>query len=310
MRAATHHIGPAHDGGHVAGARSLCCCNGGGELAHGSALGKGFFHVRYRGVVVAGQGDAVLLAIGGEIGAVRLGIAGLVFFGLGYAFFKLGLAPAFFAGEIDPRVLDVFPLALARRVVHQRHHAHQRVVDKRRKQFQRIGRGQLAAHMQQVVCAQHATRRKVAQAFQHRVPFAAAHAVGVRLAHAQRVEHRGDSCRRNLGVMGQERRGVVPTHLGAGHEVALKIVGVHFHHAGNQVVALQVHGADGGAIALVYGADRAALALQAAVNYFVCQHQAGVGKGDGGACRSVHGAGEIACMATVRLATAWATTWS
>ena len=103
--------------------------------------------------------------------------------------------------------------------------------------------------MQQMLGPQHAALRKVTQAIKHRVPLAAAHALRVRLAHAQRVQHRGDASGRNFGVVRQERRCIVPAHLGAGHEVALKVVGVHFHHARNQVVALQVDGASDPAVA-------------------------------------------------------------
>ena len=60
----------------------------------------------------------MLFAIGGEVAAVGLGIAGLVLFGQGYALFKLGLTPALFAGEVNPRVLNIFPLPLARSMVH------------------------------------------------------------------------------------------------------------------------------------------------------------------------------------------------
>ena len=128
VRAAAHYIGPAHDGDHAACVRSLRRKHSRWEFAHACALGVGLIHMRHGGVVVAGQRDAMLFAIGGEIGAVRLRVAHLVFARQRYAGLKFFAAPAFFPAEIHPGMVDVFPLPLARRVVHHRNHAHQGVV--------------------------------------------------------------------------------------------------------------------------------------------------------------------------------------
>ena len=80
----------------------------------------GLLYVRYGGVVVAGQSNAVFAAQRHKVLSVRHSMLGLY----GFAVSELGLefvfTPAFFTCVIDACRIYVFPLSLARCVVHQR----------------------------------------------------------------------------------------------------------------------------------------------------------------------------------------------
>ena len=60
--------------------------------------------------------------------------------------------------------------------------------------------------------------------------------------------------------------------------MALKIVGVYFHHARHQIVTLQINRTADGACTLVYAFNGSTVAIQAAFDDFVIEYQAGVGK--------------------------------
>ena len=110
---------------------------------------------------MAGQCNLIVLTVLGEIGAVRFGITCLRILGHGHTLFKFLFGPAFFARKIDPSMLNVFPLTLTWRVVHDGHHFDQVVSHKWLEQFKGVGRWQFTTHMQKMISAQHTAIYKV-----------------------------------------------------------------------------------------------------------------------------------------------------
>ena len=161
MRPPANHIRSTHDGQHVARFGRLSRRNGGGKLTHASAFGKCLLHMRHGGVVMAGQSNLLVSTVLGEVGPMRFGITSLRILGHGHTLFKFLLGPAFFARKINPSMFNVFPLPLARRVVHDRNHFDQFMSVKRLEQFKGVGRWQLTTHMQKMVSTKNISRYKV-----------------------------------------------------------------------------------------------------------------------------------------------------
>ena len=68
--------------------------------------------------------------------------------------FELFVAPAFFAGKVNARLLDILPLALARGVVHQLDQSQTSVSVKRFKKLDGILGGKFAAYMKVMIRTQ------------------------------------------------------------------------------------------------------------------------------------------------------------
>ncbi len=290
MRAAAHHVGTAHHRQQTALARGLGGRQRGRELGHAGAFGMRLLHMGDGGVVVAGERDAVFAAVVHEVVAVRLGVLGLQALSVRHLVLELFLAPAFLAGVVDPRVFQVFPLALARRVVHQRDQRQAFMPVEGLEQVDGVVRRQLAAHVQVVVGAQHVFGGTGVQRLQHRVPRRATQAFVVGVAHTQRVKHGSDTGGGDLGVVRQQRRHLGPLHLGARHQVALEVVGVHLDEAGHEEVAFQVDGLRQRTVAGAEPGDATGLHRQAAGLHGVRQNQTGVLEHDGRVHGVAHGA--------------------
>jgi hypothetical protein len=228
------------------------------------------------------------------VAAVRLGVPGLQRGRMRHLAFELLGTPALLARVVDARDLDVLPLALARRVVHQRDQRHARMAVEGLEQLDGVGRGQLAAHVQVVVRTQQVFLAAVVERGERLVPGAAAQALGVGLADAQRVEDGGDAGGGHLGVVRQQRGHLGPLHLRARHQVALEVVGVHLDQAGQQVVALEVDGGHAG-VAVVQRGDAAVHHRETALHQLVRQHHAGVGEHH----RSAHWRTSAPCAAVL-----------
>ena len=167
------------------------------------------------------------------------------------------------------------------------------------KQINGIGRWQLTAHMQVMVCAQQVFTGAQVQRFKHGFPVAATQAFVVGVAHAQSVKDRGDARGRHLCIVGQQRGQRGPLHFGPGHQVPLKVVGVHLDKTGHEVVALHVPALRFQRSALVDRMDAPVFDGDAAQHLFGGQHQAGIFKHNG-----AHGALLNWVTSTRRVATA------
>ena len=130
--------------------------------------------------------------------------------------------------------------------------------------------------MQMVVGPQQILLGALLDRADHRVPGATAQAVGVGIAHAQCVKHGGDARGGHFGVVCDQSGHLGPLHFGPGHQVALKVVGVHLDKAGHEVVALQVPALRVRRRALVHRMDAALVNRHAALHHLGGQDQVGV----------------------------------
>jgi len=72
--------------------------------------------------------------------------------------FELRVGPALLAGVVDACMLNVVPLSLAGRVIHQRDQPQPRAAHEGFEQLACIRCRQFATHVDEVICAQHAGR--------------------------------------------------------------------------------------------------------------------------------------------------------
>ena len=94
---------------------------------------------------------------------------------------------------------------------------------------------------------------------------------------AQRIQYRGDAGGGALRVMRDHRRARGPARVAARLHLAFQIVGVHVHHAGNQIVAIEIDRARAGC-ATHNIADHRAIDRHGAEDHLVTEHQAGIGQ--------------------------------
>ena len=120
MGSATHHIGSAHHNPQACGSRRCGGYDGRWKFRNGDAIGSRLGNMLCGRVIVARDRDPMLPSPGNEVGAVGAGVAPLGLRGFCNMTIKLVQTPAFLAGEIGSCMRDFRPLALARRVVHQR----------------------------------------------------------------------------------------------------------------------------------------------------------------------------------------------
>jgi hypothetical protein len=115
-------------------------------------------------------------------------------------------------------------------------------------------------------------RRPRARAAQrgHRVvqPLGAYRAL-VEVAHAHRVEHRGDAGASDLRIVSEQRGKRRPAHAGTRFEVLLEVVGVQLHLAGDQRVAVEVLRGGQRGHAPIQAGDRSGAHLERADEDFV-----------------------------------------
>ena len=147
---------------------------------------------------------------------------------------ELVVVPALVAVE-GAEALQVAPLALARRVVHHRHQAQQRMVGIGLEHFHHARIGDFAAQVEQMIGAQQiggARRGDALDRIRQDAPALAAVAV---VADADRVEHGGDAGADDLRIVRQHRRqGRRPDRAGARLEMLLHVVGMDLDQARQQ----------------------------------------------------------------------------
>ncbi len=144
------------------------------------------------------------------------------------------------AAAHGPVAVEIGILADAGAVIHQADHAHPPVVRHRVEQRHQVGGGQFAAQMEEVVAFQQpGTGQGVA--IRHAVQEGAdAVLLETEIAQAQRIQHRGHAGGGALRVMRDHGRAGGPARIAAWVDLALQVVGVHVHHARNQVIPVQV----------------------------------------------------------------------
>ncbi len=241
----------------------------------------GLLHMGCSGVVVAGQRNAVAAAVIHKICTVWLRVAVLQFRRQGHLAFEFFIRPAFFPRVVNTRDVNVFPLALTGRMVHQRDQRQAWVTLKWFEQINGVGRRQLAPHMQVVVCAQQVFLCAQVDRLDHRVPGTAAQTFRIGIAHTQCIKNSGNACCSHLCIVGHERWHFSPLHFGPRHQMALEVVGVHLDKTRHEVVALQVQAIGTPCAALIHRLNAPALHSQTTVHHFGGQHQTGIFENDG-----------------------------
>mgnify|MGYP001191752746 CR=1 FL=1 len=102
--------------------------------------------------------------------------------------------------------------------------------------------------------------------------------VEAEITEAERIEHRGHAGRGALRVMREHRGTGRPAGIAARLHLAFEVVGMHVHHAGDQVVALQVARAGRVAAAGLHIGDAPVADQQRAVDDLTGQDEEGVGQ--------------------------------
>ena len=146
-----------------------------------------------RRVVVGGQRHAALARKGREPCTLRRGPARLALGRDANLVVEPRVAPALLARVVGTRTVQVDPLPLPGRVVHERKQTQPAVRHVRLEQRARIRRRQLASHVEVVIGAQRARGLERVEHVEQRALVVGAEAVAVRVAHADGVEHRGDA---------------------------------------------------------------------------------------------------------------------
>ena len=141
-------------------------------------------HVCCGSVIVAGQCNLVGSAVIYKKATMRLCKFSLQVVGASHLLLKLLLAPALFTGVVNARLLNVLPLPLPGRVVHQRDQGQAFMTLKRFKQCNGVGCGQFTAHMQMMVGAQQPLPSTVVNRVQYITPGTPPQAFSVGLADA------------------------------------------------------------------------------------------------------------------------------
>jgi len=154
MRSTAHQIGRAHHDAQPLAARRARRGLRGRKLGDDKSAFDRLEHVLGQRVVVTGERDMAAAAQLEQAQPVALRIAGLHVLPLAHDLSEVLVAPALIALRVDTKALDVHPLPLPRRVIHDRHELHVSVVEKGRHDRQHVVARELAAHVQQVFCTQ------------------------------------------------------------------------------------------------------------------------------------------------------------
>ena len=240
MRPAAHHVGRSHEHEHTVFGGMARRLHRRGELADGDAVAEGFFNVFHKRVVVARHRQASLPAEShnGRGIVLRAAVArGLKAFD---DLLELLIRPRGDVAVIGAVGRGIAPLALARRVVHERHEAERGRIGQREKKILHPGIGHFTAQVQQVFGPElpggAATVQRAYGLAEHGDT-----AFVVVLAHGQGIKNGRDPGRDDLGVMGEKGgHALRPEHFGARDEMLFEVVGVKLHKAGHQVVAFQI----------------------------------------------------------------------
>ena len=233
-------------------------------------------HMRGGGIVVAGEHDAALMAGSRDRGTVGWRISH------GFANAAVTKFVELLIGELELALvvvsvgLEIDELPLPRRMVHQRSQANAFVIFEIGKAFEAIGRGHLAAQMDEMIGAQPVMADAVLDRVGELAHIRRGHLEIVVEADAQCVEDSGDAGGGNLGVMREHCGEGVPAYLGARRIVPLKMVGMQFDQAWYQEVA--AHVLAGARRPRRNVGDYAIADCERAFDDFVGQHDARIGE--------------------------------
>ncbi len=138
--------------------------------------------------------------------------------------------------------------------------------------------GDLAAHVQQMICAQQTASAGGANALDHRHQDFVALWIAQAGADADGVEHGGDARRNDLRVMRHRRQHGVEIHAGARHDMLLQAVGMKVDNTGHQIVAIEVDRAGGRARTLGDIVDTAMGDMDGALDHLFGKDDLSVGQ--------------------------------
>ena len=228
------------------------------------------------GVIVAGKRNFSRAAQGGDGFAIRLrpacGERQLLFFVL----LHLRIGEGVFALIIFAILLAVSELALARRVVHQRHQRHRFALHQFFKQRQRGVMRQFAAQMQTVLGAVDAAFLRLFDGVDHLLQILQPIAAVAHVANCHGIQYGGDAARHHQRVVAAHRRVGRPVNFRARGEEFIQIIGMQLNQPRQQPAAFAVHRLRQAALAFGKGADFAVLHLQRTAYHLVFQHQLNV----------------------------------
>ena len=264
MRAALDQIRATHHDVHAGRARGSGSVYRGGKFRDGDAFLAGLLDMRNLGVVMAGQRQLACVAGGNNRCPVRDRITLLMCGESGNQSFVRRVIEAAVTLGVAPVFGEVAPLALAGRVVHQADQLHQSIVSVLLKHRHDIGCRDFAAKVQQMLDPQQALIAAFVQSLYGDMLGLAACAALVHVANHNRVQHRGDACRRTQRIVHHRGGMRVPEHARTRHQVFFKVVGVQLDQAGQQPVAGPVLGTRRSGVAALDGLNNVRLNHHAA----------------------------------------------
>ena len=173
----------------------------------------------------------------------------------------------------------VAELALARRVIHQRHQPHVRPIDQFFGFLHHTRHRNFAAQVQEVFGAKQVRlARGCDRLRQHARP--AVNFLGAILApDPQRIQHGGDARCRQLSVVGNHRRDRIPEYFRARHIVHFEMVGVKLDQPGHDQVTARILAACRRTALAEFGDAAVGESNPAALDHAIGEHDAGVTEG-------------------------------
>jgi hypothetical protein len=206
---------------------------GGGELGDGRARLHRLVHVRDGGVVVARHRQPVLAAERGDRGAVLLRVARPLLQPPLDQRVELRLGEPVAPPVVFAVLRHVDELALARRVVHQRHEPHHRIVRERDEVLHHQRGAHLAAHVEVVIGPEEPGGARGPDRLHQRAGIPRPLPGVDQVADGQAIEDGGDARAEELAVVGEHRGNLGPLHARARDRVALQHVGMELDHPGH-----------------------------------------------------------------------------
>ena len=195
------------------------------------------------GVVMAGKHRAGAAGDLDQLRPVFLGIESVQFQPLADQLVDMCLGDILAADIEAPPRFEVAELALAGRVVHQRHEMHRMALHERFQMLDDVRRRDLAADMGAVIGAKMARPTRLVDGIGQRLQVGADRLDVDVGTGPERIEHRGDAGCGDLRVIGHHRGERMPAHMRARREMAFEVIGVQFDEAGDQMVARKVDAA-------------------------------------------------------------------
>ena len=211
-----------------------------GNSAIGAAAGQRLGDMLGRGVVVAGPDGGMPLEQAQHVGALPLGMLALLPHPARDQGLELLLAADVAAEAEGAEPVDVVPLPLAGRVVHERDEAQGRLGHQRLEQPEHVRVDDLQAQMQEMVGLERPGRLGPVQHLDRQAEILQPLALAAVEADADRVADGGDPGGGDLRIVGQHGGVGGPAHARARREQALEIVGVQLDQARHEPVAAEI----------------------------------------------------------------------